>query len=257
MIMAFTLNAYTAQDIRKVKEAIKQFPVNTSRSSMAIKIADIWKEDNEKIERWIRIADSFSEEVLDLLEAGKINRNCLNEIAKSKYPNPSYKDFVAKKAVEFNLSKRDLHEIRDLLNAGRHPVEAIEIVRGVRSEKPITSNDAISIDRVVKEWERDGFAWRQRSEIIRQQGKIQVLQQGQLKSRIVYSLASMKVAVDDMKRYVDELWKEVPEDMQRAMEAEFRQGSQVEETPPAEDIQVVPGLPEVKSTSDPEVTMEH
>jgi len=255
--MAFTLNAYTAKDIRKVKEAIKQFPVNSSRSSMAVQLAALWNDDNEKIERWIRIADSFSDEVLDLLEAGKINRNCLNEIAKSKYPNPSYKDFIAKKTVEFNLSKKDLHEIRDLLNAGRHPVEAIEIVRGIRSEKPITTNDAISIDRVVKEWERDGFAWRQRAEIIRQQGKIQVLQQGQLKSRIVYSLASMKVAVDDMKRYVDEIWKEVPIDMQRAMEAEFRGEPQAPEAEPAEDIEVVPGLPEVQEAKDPEVPLEH
>lgn len=252
--MAFTQNSYTAQDLRKVKEAMKKFPINTSRASMAEKLASLWKEDADKIKRWITVAESFSDETITLLESGKINRNRLNEIAKSKYPNPSYKDFVAQKAVEFNLSKKDLEEVHEHLNAGRHPVEAIEITRGIRSERPITKNDAISIDRVIKEWERDGFSWRQRGEIIRQQGKIQILQEGTLNSRILYSLAAMKVANDDMKRYIEELWKDVPTDMQKAFEAEFRGESQAPEAAPAQEIEAAPALPQA---SEPEVPLEH
>jgi hypothetical protein len=254
--MAFTENAYSAKDLRKVKEAVKKFPPKMSRASMAAQLSAEWNTDSNRIERWITIASSFSDDTIDLFEKGKISRNCLNEIAKSKYPNPSYKDFVAQKAVEFNLSKKDLEEIHVHLNAGRHPVEAIEIVRGIRSEKPITKNDAMSIDRIVKEWERDGFAWRQRAEIIRQQGKIQVLQEGQLKSRILYSLAAMKVATDDMRRYIDELWREVPPDMQKAFEAEFRGEPQVVEEQPAQEIEAAPALPEASEGAKPEVSSE-
>jgi hypothetical protein len=215
-------NQYTAADIRNLKKDISSMPPGLSRAAISKRLCEKWKMGDGAMKRWLSVAESFSDEVIDLFESNQINRNRLNEIARNDYKNPSYRDFLARKAVECNLSTKELREIRDYVHKGRHPLEAIDILRGKRPERPITRNDEMSIDRIAKEWEKDGFSWRQRAEIIRAMGKIQALQNGELKNRIMYSLSAMKVAVDDMKRYIDELWKEVPVEMQEAVMAEFR-----------------------------------
>lgn len=244
--MSYMVNTYTADDIRKLKEEMKKLPVSLSRAGLAKKIGELWKKDPEVIERWLVVAESFSEEVIDLFDAGKINRNRLQAIARGDYVNPSYKDFVAKKAIEENLSKGEIDQIRVLIQKGRHPMEAIDILRGRRPERPITRNDELSIDKIVKELEKDGFSFRQRFEVLRAMGKIQILQNGQLKDRLAYTIAAMKVIADDMKRFTDEMWAQVPKETQEAVAAEFRDDPSPREDPePGEteieaEIQVLP-----------------
>lgn len=241
--MTYMINTYTAADIRNLKEEMKRHPVSISRASLAKRIDESWKKGAEVIERWLVIAESFSDEVLDLLEAGKINRSRLQAIARGDYVNPAYKDFVARKAVEENLSKEEIDQVRGFIQSGRHPTEAIDILRGRRPEKPITRNDQLSIDKIVKELEKDGFSFRQRAELLRSMGKIQILQNGQLKDRLAYTIAAMKVIADDMKRFTDEMWANVPIEIQEAVTAEFT-GTPPSEAPDKGEIKVeLPALP--------------
>lgn len=219
--MSFTQNTFEAGDIRKLKVELKTRPASLSRSALSREIGKDWSMDPDLIERWLTIAESFSDEVIDLFEAGKVKKIVLTEIARSDFTNPAYKDFLARKSVEENLSRAEIKEIREYVQKGRHPLEAIDILRGRRPEKPITKNDELSIDRIIRELEKDGFAFRQRFEILKAMGKIQILQNGQLKDRLAYSIAAMKVIADDMKRFVDEAWESVPKEAQEAVAAQF------------------------------------
>lgn len=212
----------TASDIRKMKEELKKHHPSSPVNALC-KVMVGWDSyPKRSLTRLILVAKSFSDEVIDLFEAGKINSTRLTKIAETEYPNQAYKEFLAKKVVEESLSNKDLDAIRELLRKGRHPVEAVEVVKGRRPENPITRNNALSLDRLVREWEKDGFSWRQRAQLIRAQGKIQMLQNGTLSSRIGYTLAAMKVAIDDMHRYVTEMWSEIPKEEQEAIRAEFQ-----------------------------------
>lgn len=249
--MKFGENTYTAHDLRKLKKEIEKFPVKTSIAKIGKELCGSWGKTERTLKRWIIIAMSYSDEIIDLFEAGKINRNRLSRIAESDFPNPAYKEFLARKAIELNLSYRQLDEIHEYIKAGRSPKEAIDITQGVRPAKPITRNDALSIERLVKEWEKDGFAWRQRAELIQQQGKIQVVQNGRLSNRIAYTLAAMKVIVGDMNRYVEDLWKEVPQELRDAVEAEFRGEPQTHSDKPRSPVrEVTMELPTVVQVAD-------
>jgi hypothetical protein len=237
--MKFGENTYTAQDIRKLKTEISAFPMRTSIAKIAKALSEPWKQTERTLKRWIIIAMAYTDETIDLFEAGKINRLRLSRIAEGEYPNPSYKDFIARQAIEKNLSYQEIDQIRKLLQAGRLPVEAIGIVRGERPEKPITRNDALSIDRLVKEWEKDGFAWRQRATLIKKFGKLQVIQAGKLSDRIAYTLAAMTTIAEDMSRYIDEMWKEVPQEVRDAVEAEFRGEPQTHSDEPRDPVKEV------------------
>lgn len=240
--MAYTENMFTAADIRKLKVELKKFPAGMSRSSMAKKIAESWKQNVDRIDRWITLAESFSDEVVDLFDAGKISRSCLQEIGRSDFGNPAYKDFLARKAIEENLSTGEIKEVREYIRSGRHPTEAIDILRGRRSEKPITRNDNLSMERIVRELEKDGFSFRQRYILLKGMGKIQVLQNGEIKDRLAYTLAAMKVIADDMKRFTDEVWDQVPKEIQDAVAAEFSGQFVPEEAhkEPVDEIKILP-----------------
>lgn len=253
----FGENTYTAQDIRNIKKEIEKYPARTPMSKIAKELAGPWKQSERTLKRWILVAMAFTEETINLFEAGKINRLRLSRIAEGDYPNPSYKDFMARQAIEKGLTYKQLDEAHNYIKAGRSPVEAIGIVLGERPEKPITRTDALAIDRLVKEWEKDGFAWRQRAELIKRFGKMQVVQKGQISDRIAYTLAAMSTIADDMARYIDDMWKEVPQEVRDAVQAEFRGEPQTHSERPRESVREIivemPAIAQAEPDKEPEV----
>ena len=131
----FRDSAYTAADIRRVKALVVKMPEGWTMAKMAKNLSEAHGKPERAMKRWVIVALSFSDEMIDLFELGKINAHRLCRVAESDYPNPAYKEFVVRKAIEKNLSYQELDEVYRHVKGGKHPSEAIDIVRGVRPDK--------------------------------------------------------------------------------------------------------------------------
>ena len=212
---------YTLEDIKKVSRLMSE-----KKLSPSLPMAAVAKEIKGEFPncppstllRWVKMVYRFSDETLELAEDGKITKTMIATVRDMEFGNPSYQDLIARASVDYPFTVKHLPEIRTLTRKGRHPIEAIKMVlSGKASRKVPTKSDALSLDVIFKEFEKDGFAWRQRAILLKGMGKFQVLKDGSLNNRLAYTLAAMKTAVDDMKRFVDEMWEGVPEDVQKAV----------------------------------------
>jgi hypothetical protein len=236
-----TDNTYTPEDMRKLQEELRGFPSESSRASVAKALMKSWGKTQDCMERWILIALSFGPSVLDAFERGKINRDRLLQIARFSFRMPSWKNFLAEKVIEENIPQRKINKIRDLIYAGRHPQEAIDIVLGRRSEEPITRKEMFSIEVTIKEIEAYGIDWRKKWEFLRTliKGNLNTLQNGKYRDRLFYDAVAMKVAADDISRFANELVGEIPKEIMKAIHSEIT-GIFVQDDGPKKEPDVFP-----------------
>jgi len=221
MVFQATENSFTAVDLRRLQEEVKKFPQGTSRLAISKELAKTWKKAPETMERWLQVSMSFSSEIVSRFERGEINRDRLNMIAKCRFTNPSWKTYLAEKVIEEGIKEKEFRQVRDYIYAGRHPKEAIDIVKGRQSDRPITRNEELTIGKVIRDIEQTGISWRKSWELLRSMGKIQILQKGTLKAKLIYDILAMKVACEDVRRFVDEMAEDIPKDMMEAIRAEI------------------------------------
>ena len=223
------LHTYTAEDLKRLKKELEAFPQEASARSVAIAIAPHWSCPQDTLIKWVRMARYFTDETIDLLEAGKIKKSFLTVIRDMEFGHPSYRDMVARASAEYDISVDDLPFIKSMTMKGRHPIEAVKMaVARKGGKKPFTKSEVLSVDHIIKELEKNGFAWRQRAVLLKSMGTFQVVKDGVLNNRLAYTIAAMKTAVDDMKRFVDEMWEGVPKDIQEAVSNAFVETPQEE-----------------------------
>lgn len=221
MVFKATQNSFTALDLRRLQEEVKRFPAGTSRLSISKDLSKVLKKAPEILERWLQVSMSFSSDIISRFERGEINRERLNMIAKCRFTNPSWKTYLAEKVIEEGIREKEFIQVRNYIYAGRHPKEAIDIVKGRQSEKPITRNEELTLGKIVRDIEQTGLSWRKSWEFLKSMGKIQILQNGSLRAKLIYDILAMKVACEDVRRFVDEMAEDIPKDMMEAIRAEI------------------------------------
>lgn len=220
----------SSADAVKLKIEAEAFSPKMSRRQIAKKLFKSWKMKLRTMEDWLSLVQNLSPTSLSYVDT--LGKGKLSIIASADFTNPSYRDFLVEKTVEESLTSSDLQRIREFIYTGRNPIEAIEIVKGRRPEKTFNKNDRLTLGKIVKDLERAGLDWRNHAETLKLMGKIQVVQGNQLRSSILYDILSMKVAVDDMSRFIEQVLGAVPKEVMDALMAEFRSDdAQVHETP--------------------------
>ena len=215
--------SFSAEDLRKLQEDLKEFPIGGTRASISKALMKKWKKTYECMDRWVMVAQAFGPSVIDAFEAGKLNRERMYQIARYQLRMPSWKNFLAEKAIKEGLTARKLDQVKELIDRGKHPEEAVDIILGKRSEVPITQKETFSIESLIHDIEVTGLSWRKKWEHLRMlvRGKLQAIQNGKYKDRLVYDAVAMKVAADDVARFANELVGEIPSDIMEMIRAEI------------------------------------
>jgi hypothetical protein len=144
-------------------------------------------------------------------------------IARYKLRMPSWNNFLAEKAIKEGLTLKRLDQVKELIDRGKHPEEAVDIILGRRSEDPITKKETFSIESMIQDIEESGKNWRASWERLRMLLKegLQVIQNGKYKDRLTYDAVRMKVAADDVGRFSTELVGQIPKDIMEMIRAEI------------------------------------
>ena len=111
MVYRSTENSYTADDLRKLQEELRAFPAGMSRAGIAKALMSAWKKTQECMERWVLLAQSYTPGIIDAFGNGKINRDRLLQIARFNFRMPSWKSFLAEKAIKEGLSQKKLDKV--------------------------------------------------------------------------------------------------------------------------------------------------
>lgn len=229
-LMAFS-KTLDARDLIRLKRSVESFPKNAKLVAMAHDLAKSWKMAERTLQDWISIARAHSEHTISLFGEGKIGKDKLSLLAYADFSNPAHREFLVDKTIEEDITMPELARVRDWIYKGKHPLEAIDIVRNRRPEQSFGRAKEIELKKLVSDLGRDGIDWRRTCELIRMIGKIQMIQDGKFKIDLLGELAAMRVAVDDMSRYVKEIEALIPKEVFQAFVAEYREEPSPKEAP--------------------------
>ena len=239
--MAFVKTLGSA-DLLRLRKDVEKFPPDWPKIKAAKELSRKWAMKPDNLQRWITVACGLPEESIHFYD--DLGKDKAYELATLEVGNPSHRVYLVEKAVTEGLTLMEICRVKEYVEQGRSPVEAIDIVKGRRPEKPLTRKDQLSLGKLVQNLVKDGKDWRVTCNLIRLMGKIQVLQNNRLCGDLLTDIVAIQVEADDMRRHVEEILKDIPKELTDAFVAEYRRDSEPADgdlpRPPIIDVDFLP-----------------
>jgi len=210
-------------EILRLRARVLEFPEAATIANIVREVAKEWPGmEKGALQDLVTVSRRLSEDSVRLYAEGKIGIERLSTIAHADFHNPSFRDSLAEKAATQGLGLDEIRKARDFILKGRTPAQAVDIIKGRRSEKPMTRIDELTLPKLITRLERSGLDWRRTFEMIRTVGQIQFVKDQRILVHVVEEVIRMEVARVDMELYLKRILEELPRDVVEHVVDEYR-----------------------------------